>query len=225
MSAGLPDRPSLADRIGNHRERYARDSHQAPVGPKPPGKRSTVVTGIKPHSREGHVWRHQLRAPAVQFALQRKAAKKKAERERILYGSKPTLEQRLAALPPPTHTPIAPKPVLLSFDRLTPDDLVQIFTPKFAATLKRLEVFADLDIDERVPHDHEQDLRHLINSLTHISQRLSQASGTTTHQEWQSWNFGLKQIGEISFKGLRGNQACIIKALVSVWRSNYFESF
>ena len=177
MSAGLPDRPSLADRIGNHRERYARDSHQAPVGPKPPGKRSTVVTGIKPHSREGHAWRHQLRAPAVQFALQRKAAEKKAERERILYGSKPTLEQRLAALPPPTHTPIAPKPVLLSFDRLTPDDLVRIFTPKFAATLKRLEVFADLDIDERVPHDHEQDLRCLINSLTHYSCKSDKGRG------------------------------------------------
>ena len=92
-------------------------------------------------------------------------------------------------------------------------------------TLKHLEVFADLDIDERILHDHKQDLHRLINLLTHISQRFLQISGTTTHQEWQSWNFGLKQIGEISFKGLRGNQARIIKALVSVWRSNYFESF
>lgn len=33
-----------------------------------------------------------------------------------MYGKKPTLEQRLAALPPPTYTPIVHKPILLDFD-------------------------------------------------------------------------------------------------------------
>ncbi|EKM51396.1 uncharacterized protein PHACADRAFT_200218 [Phanerochaete carnosa HHB-10118-sp] len=72
-----------------------------------------------------------------------------AAREQILAGlSKLTLEQQLATIPLATHTPIAPKPVLINFNKHTPADLVCIFTLKFDGTLKRLNVFETLELDD-----------------------------------------------------------------------------
>lgn len=227
VSAGLPDRPAFPsqERIDRFRDLRAQNAHLAPYGPKPPGKRPppNLAALPKPHSREGHALCHERRKPVIEFAKQRKAAELKAERERILYGTKPTLQQRLAAIPPPTYTSIASKPVLLNFEKLTVADLVRIFTPKFEATLRRLDVFKSFQIEEKIPADHIADLHALIERLTHLKGCLKDTGAVRIKDEFQGWNFGLKQIGDISFQGLRRNQAQIIKALSAVWRSNYFE--
>lgn len=212
MSNGLPDRPRTGpDFLSEHIARF---------GPNPP-RRAPIP---KPHSREGHKARSERRRPAVEFERQRRAANLKAERERILYGTKPTLEQRLAAIPPPTYTPIAPKPVLINFDKLTTADLVRIFTPKLVATLDRLDVFTTFQFAPEVPPDHIKDLRALIDRLTFLKRSLKDLGSSTSKEEFQGWNFGLKEIGSTSFKGLRRNQVRIVKELSSVWRSNYFYS-
>jgi hypothetical protein len=159
----------------------------------------------------------------VEFVKQKQAAEAKAERERILYGTKPTLEQHLAAIPSLTYTPIVPKPVLLNFEKLTIADLIRIFKPKFEATLKHFDVFESFQIKEEVSPDHIKDLRCLIKRLTHLKHLLKDTSSIWTKEEFQGWNYGLKYIGGISFQGLRKNQARIIKLLSKVWKGNYFE--
>ena len=144
MSAGLPNRPSFLpqEQIDRFRARWARDAILEPYGPKPPGRQPRPTP--KRTARECDRLIAEAKNFRADFERQRRAAAAKKERERILYGSKPTLEQRLAAIPPPTYTPIAPKPVLLNFEKLTSADLARIFQPKIDATLKRFNVFETL---------------------------------------------------------------------------------
>lgn len=220
--SGLPARPDFLPRQIDPR---LRNTHLEPAGPKPPGKRPPPSTGplsIPVHSREGHRLRSLHRRPQIEFLQQKRAAEKQAERERILYGTKPTLEQRLAAIPPPTYTPITPKPVLLDFKKLSTADLIRIFDPKFTATLRRLNVFETFEFTEHVAESDVQKLRKLIDRLTHLQRSLKDTGSTRVQEEFQGWNYGFKQIGDISFKGLRKNQTQIIKALSAVWNGNFF---
>jgi hypothetical protein len=186
VSTGLPNRPTFPsqERIDRFRANRLLENHQHPYGPKPPGKRSATIITPKPHLAEGHCLRSWLRKPTVEFVKQKCAADAKAECERILYGTKPTLEQRLAAIPPPTYTPIVPKPVLLNFEKLTIADLIRIFEPKFEATLKRLDVFESFQIKEEVSPDHIKNLRCLIERLTHLKRSLKDTSSVRTKEEF-----------------------------------------
>lgn len=150
---------------------------------------------------------------------------REAERQKILAGpSKPTLEQRLAVLPPATHTPIAPKSISIDFSKHTPADLARIFAPKFTATLKRLEVFETFEFGGEVHDifpDQIKNLRELIAKLISISRGLSDKATFITHEEWLAWEQGTREIGEISFKGLRKNKVQILKALSAVYRRRF----
>ncbi|EKM50810.1 uncharacterized protein PHACADRAFT_200740 [Phanerochaete carnosa HHB-10118-sp] len=135
-------------------------------------------------------------------------------RKRILAGpSKPTLKQRLAAIPPMTHTPITPKPILIDFDKHTPADLVHIFTPKFDGTLKRLDVFETLELN---------DLN--FDRLTRIKRCLADICNVVKYEEWRKWELGCREIGDISSKGLRKNKAQIVQALSAVYVNGYFDA-
>lgn len=140
-----------------------------------------------------------------------------------MYGKKPTLEQRLAALPPPTYTPIVHKPILLDFDKLTTSNLIKFFTSKFDATLKCLEVFKTLQLSDKVNASHVNNLHHLIGRLQHLKRALSDIAKVRVRSELQDWDFGLRNIKGILFSGLWRNQVQIIKELSSVWNRNYFE--
>lgn len=230
MSTGLPDRPSWTgpsqERIDRFRTNRLQAAHSEPSGPKPPGKKAPSRLNLPvAHSREGHKFRSEFfRKPALDFLRQRRADEKRAERDCILAGPKPTLEQRLAAIPQPTFTPIAPKPVLLNFEKLAIADLVRIFTPKFDATLKRLDVFETFAFGDHVDQVHIKHLCALIERLTHLKRALKDSGSVRTWEEFQGWNFGLTEIGRIKFQGLRKNQVQIIKALSAVWNGGYFEN-
>ena len=217
----MPARPDLPRRKIDPR---LLDVHLSPAGPKPRGKFAPLNLGpnIFTHSREGHRLRSIHRQTQLRVIAERRAEAKRAERERILYGTKPTLEQRLAALPPPVYEPIVPKPVLLDFKKLSIADLIRIFEPKFAATLKRLNVFETFEFTDRVAESDEKKLAKLIERLTHLQRSLKDTGSTRTKEEFQGWNYGFKQIGDISFKGLCKNQTQIIKALCAVWDGNFF---
>lgn len=226
MPKALPEPNSFPsqERFDRFRAQRAVNNHCIPYGPKPIGKRAPIdlSKSFRLHSREGHAWRHEQRKPTVKLYIERREAEKKAERERILYGTKPTLEQRLAAIPPSTYTPIVHKPILLNFERLTAADLVRIFDPKYTATLKRLNVFETFQFSDEIDVQQVKDIDSLIARLTHLHRALKDLGRVTTTQEWQSWNYGFKEISNISFKGLRTNQVQIAKALSAVYRTNYF---
>jgi hypothetical protein len=121
----------------------------------------------------------------VEFVKQKRAANAKAEHERIFYSTKPTFEQRLAAIPSPTYTPIVPKPVLFNFEKLTIVDLIRIFEPKFEATFKCLDVFESFQIKEEVSADHIKNLQCLIERLTHLKCLLKDTSSVWMKEEFQ----------------------------------------
>ncbi|EKM49236.1 uncharacterized protein PHACADRAFT_201870 [Phanerochaete carnosa HHB-10118-sp] len=166
MPKDLPARPpySVFQRY-KHSASYAPASSNAndPVETVPYGKcRSKELRPPTPvltlpfplNSHEGrHLCREQFReryaTDKADFEQHLAAPKIQQAREQILAGlSKLTLKQRLAAIPPVTHTLITPKPVLIDFDKHTSTDLVRIFTPKFEGTLKRLDVFKTLELDD-----------------------------------------------------------------------------
>jgi hypothetical protein len=141
----------------------------------------------------------------VEFVKQKCAADTKAEVKCILYGTKPTLKQCLAAIPLSTYTPIVSKLVLLNFEKLTIVNLIRIFELKSEATLKHLDIFESFQIKEEVSPDHIKNLQCLIKRLTHFKCLLKDTSSVQTKEEFQGWNYDLKYIGGISFQGLRKN--------------------
>lgn len=142
-------------------------------------------------------------------------------------GEKPSLEQRLAAAPqPPTPAPIAPRSTTIDFQKYTPADLARIYAPKFEATLKRLDIFETLefgDIAEIFPQ-RVKNLHALINQITRIKRCLTDVARVVKYNEWQEWDIGCKEIGEVSFKGLRKNKGQIIKALSAVYERGRFDA-
>ena len=216
--AGNPD--SLSRRLEAHRKRYSRDSFLTPVGPKPPGKRPPPTSHSERRARGTTL--EQIRETEARLHEQVRVDRHKAARERIL-NAKPTLEQRLAAIPAPDYTPIVPKPVILNFEKLTTNDIIRILEPKFNATLQRFDVFECFEFAPHVPKQHIDDIFALRDRLTSLKRTLRDNAGFRTKFEVQGWNYGFAEIGRTSFKGLRANQALIAKQLSLIWRSNYFE--
>ncbi|EKM48339.1 uncharacterized protein PHACADRAFT_202943 [Phanerochaete carnosa HHB-10118-sp] len=135
-------------------------------------------------------------------------------------SSSRSLADRLTAAP--TYTPIAPKPVTIDFSRYTAADLARIFAPKFAATLKRFNVLESLDCPDVLTDDINAVFK-LRDRLAHLDRTLKDVSRVISIEEWNRWDSGLKQIGGISFKGLRRNRVQIFKALRAVWVNGYFD--
>jgi hypothetical protein len=117
----------------------------------------------------------------VKFVKQKHAADTKAECEHIYYNTKPTLKQHLAAILPPTYTPIIPKPILLNFKKLTLADLIRIFELNSKATLKCLDIFESFQIKKEVLPEHIKNLWCLIERLTHLKHLLKD---TSCHGTW-----------------------------------------
>ncbi|EKM50524.1 uncharacterized protein PHACADRAFT_200474 [Phanerochaete carnosa HHB-10118-sp] len=166
MPKDLPARPpySVFQRY-KHSASYAPASSNAndPVETVPYGKRRSkelhpptpvLTLPFPPNSHEGrHLCCKQFceryATDKADFEQHLAAREIQQARKRILTGlSKPTFKQHLTAIPPATHTLITPKPVLIDFDKHTSTDLVRIFTPKFKGTLKRLDVFETLELDD-----------------------------------------------------------------------------
>ncbi|EKM60292.1 uncharacterized protein PHACADRAFT_189427 [Phanerochaete carnosa HHB-10118-sp] len=135
-------------------------------------------------------------------------------------SSSRSLADRLIAAP--TYTSIALKPVTIDFSRYTAADLACIFAPKFAATLKRFNVLESLNCPDVLTDDINAVFK-LRDLLAHLDCTLKDVSRVISIEEWNRWDSGLKQIGGISFKGLRRNRVQIFKALHAVWVNGYFD--
>ncbi|EKM54643.1 uncharacterized protein PHACADRAFT_197073 [Phanerochaete carnosa HHB-10118-sp] len=135
-------------------------------------------------------------------------------------SSSRSLAERLTAAP--TYTPIAPESVTIDFSKYSAADLACIFTLKFAATLKRFNVLETLDCSDVLTDDISAVFK-LRDRLAHFDRTLKDVSRVISIEEWNRWDSGLKQIGGISFKGLRCNRVQVFKVLRAVWNNGYFD--
>ena len=123
------------------------------------------------------------------------------------------------------YMPIAPKAIVIDIDKHSPADLVRIYAPKFDAVLKRLEVFETFDFGDDIGTvvDHVKNLQALIERLQHIKRGLADRCSHIEYRQWKGYEAGCKEIGGISFKGLRRNRVRIVKALSTVYVNGYFD--
>ena len=120
---------------------------------------------------------------------------------------------------------IASKVIVIDINKHTFADLAHIYAPKFDAVLKRLEVFKTFNFgnDINIVVDHVKNLQALIEHLQSIKHGLVNWCLYIEYRQWKRYKVGCKEIGGISFKGLRCNQVRIVKALSAVYRNRYFD--
>ena len=124
-----------------------------------------------------------------------------------------------------TYTPIAPKAIVIDIDKHSLADLARIYVPKFDAVLKQLEVFETFDFRDEIGLvvDHVKNLQALIERLQRIKRGLADRCSYIEYRQWKGYEAGCKEIGGISFKGLRRNRVRIVKALSAVYTNGYFD--
>lgn len=152
----------------------------------------------------------QQRAAARSLAERISKERQKALAERIEPRRPPLIERIQAEY-------IKPKPVLSDFDKLTPDELNRIFTPRITATSFRLRPIAEL-----LHHAKNQSHRELVRKLIEKFDVINQVTDVT-HDQWRSLELGLKAIGRVEFKGLRRNFDKIIEGLAAVYVEGHFD--
>jgi hypothetical protein len=153
-----------------------------------------------------------------------------AVRDKCAQKERRTLEERLACpslaerIGEQTYTPIAPKPIVINFTKTTTTDLIGIFKPKITATALRLKPIIEL---EEHWSDATPDQRRAFESLTDKIQSfgfdLESRAPAVTCAQWQSLDWGLKEIGKVLFAGLRRNYKEILCRLVQISEQGYFD--
>ena len=152
-------------------------------------------------------------------------AAREVERDRILAGPSARMLLERLAEQPPMYTPIAPKAIVIDIDKHSPANLARIYAPKFDTVLKRLEVFETFDFGDEIGLvvDHVKNLQALIERLQRIKRGLNDRYSYIEYRQWKGYEAGCKEIGGISFKGLRRNRVRIVKALSAVYTNGYFD--
>jgi hypothetical protein len=133
----------------------------------------------------------------------------------------PSLAERISEQ---TYTPIVPKPIVIDFTKTTTTDLIGIFKPKITATALRLKPIIEL---EEHWSDATPNQRRAFESLTDKIQSfgfdLEVCAPAVTHVQWQSLDWGLKEVGKVLFAGLRCNYKEILCRLVQISEQGYFD--
>ncbi|KAI0761247.1 hypothetical protein BC629DRAFT_1546161 [Irpex lacteus] len=137
---------------------------------------------------------------------------------------KPSLRDRISNAPAPAPpTPIAPKPALVDFAKLSIEDRAGALRPRLDATIRRLtaviEVLDELPIkasDQKVIRDH-------YNHLLYVRDTLSQYVNRSDTRTLTTLSWGLKQVGFVSFKNLRNDINRVVSDLKKVFEGGYWE--
>ena len=116
------------------------------------------------------------------------------------------------------------KPVLIDFAKHSDKDRIGIFRPKIEATAKRLTPIVEL-IEEfpDTPRDHIRKFKHFLERLLDLRDALDERAPTIVAAQWQSLDWGLKEIGKISFGGIQRNYKTVLRRIVEVVDNGYFE--
>jgi hypothetical protein len=141
-----------------------------------------------------------------------------------------TLEERLARpslteqIGEQTYTPIAPKPIVIDFTKTTTADLIGIFKPKITATALRLKPIVELEEHwSNATPDQRRAFESLADKIQSFGFDLESRAPAVTRAQWQSLDWGLKEVGKVLFAGLRRNYREILSRLVQISEQGYFD--
>ena len=116
------------------------------------------------------------------------------------------------------------KPVLIDFAKHSDKDQIGIFCPKIEATAKRLMSIVELLKEFPDSHpDHVRKFHNFLERLLNLRDALDERAPTIVAAQWQSLDWGLKEIGKISFGGIRRNYEMVLHRVVEVVDNGYFE--
>jgi hypothetical protein len=101
--------------------------------------------------------------------------------------------------------------------------LCGIFRPRLRASLTRLSALKEIEAfdDSLVPH--RLAYERLVDKLTRLEATLEEH--VFIHRDWRQVEFGLKEIGKISFKQLRKRYAAVLADVARVYNTGYFDCF
>jgi hypothetical protein len=141
-----------------------------------------------------------------------------------------TLEEHLARpslaeqIGEQTYTPIAPKPIVIDFTKTTTADLIGIFKPKITATALRLKPIIELEEHwSNATPDQRRAFESLADKIQSFGFDLEVRAPAVTRVQWQGLDWGLKEIGKVSFAGLRRNYKEVLCRLVQISEQGYFD--
>ena len=141
----------------------------------------------------------------------------------------PTLAERIAAAPPPTATPAAPRLKVIDFHKVRHQDRLAIVRPQIQATLKRLQVFVDLE--NQVNDDNQVNYKKFkagyerLELLDKGLEELVPATSSDIAKHLQSITWGCAAFKNIEFKHLRRDFDSILKAVADAFDKQYFGWF
>jgi hypothetical protein len=135
--------------------------------------------------------------------------------------TRPSLAERIGEQ---TYTSIAPRPIVIDFTKTTTADLIGIFKPKITATALRLKPIIELEEHwSAATFDQRRTFESLADRIQSFGFDLETRAPTVTRVQWQSLDWGLKEVGKVSFAGLRRNYKEILSRLVQISEQGYFD--
>jgi hypothetical protein len=153
-----------------------------------------------------------------------------AVRDQRAQQERRTLEERLARpsfaerIGEQTYTSIAPKPIVIDFTKTTTADLIGIFKPKITATALRLKPIIKLEEHwSNATPDQCRAFESLADKIQSFGFDLETHAPAVTRVQWQSLDWGLKEISKVSFAGLRRNYREVLSRLVQISEQGYFD--
>jgi hypothetical protein len=135
--------------------------------------------------------------------------------------TRPSLTERIGEQ---IYTSIAPKPIVIDFTKTTTADLIGIFKPKITTTALCLKPIIELEEhwSFAIP-DQRHTFKSLADKIQSFGFDLEVCAPAVTCVQWQSLNWGLKEVGKISFAGLQRNYKEVLCRLVQISEQGYFD--
>ena len=131
---------------------------------------------------------------------------------------KPRLAERISTGTNAVRAALSP---IINFKNKSRDNVIAIFIPKIRATLRRLAILVKLERFELLPNDIRIPIRNFVDSLDKFYNDITTRSINPT--QWQALNYGLIEIGKVSFKNLRQRYDEIVLEIARVAKGGYFD--
>jgi hypothetical protein len=133
----------------------------------------------------------------------------------------PSLAERIGEQ---IYTPITLKLIVINFTKTTTADLIGIFKPKITATTLRLKMIIELKKHWfSATSNQRRTFESFVNKIQSFGFDLETCAPAVTCVQWQSLDWGLKEVGKVLFAGLRHNYKEILCKLVQISEQGYFD--
>jgi hypothetical protein len=123
-----------------------------------------------------------------------------------------------------TYIPIAPKPIVIDFMKTTTANLIGIFKPKITTTALCLKPIIELEEHWSATTANQcHTFESLADKIQSFGFDLEAHTSTITCVQWQSLDWGLKEIGKVLFARLWCNYREVLSRLVQISKQSYFD--